>query len=206
MMGGIGAVVLAAGSASRMGYPKQTLQFRGQSLLRHAALAALGGGCSPVIVVTGGYAELSRSELNGLDVGEVFNPQWQTGMASSIRTGLEGLLAANPNVGAAVFLLCDQPYVTADVVSRLIAAHRGTQKPVIASSYRDSLGPPALFGRSLFAQLLRLEGTAGAKHVIEEKASDAHFLPFPGGELDVDTPDDFSRLIGVDADQEDGPE
>jgi molybdenum cofactor cytidylyltransferase len=199
-MEGIGAVVLAAGSASRMGRPKQALRFDGQSLLRRASLAALGGGCSPVIVVTGAYAELSRSELNGLDVREVFNPDWRTGMASSIRTGLEGLLAANPSAGAAVFLVCDQPRVTADVISGLIAAHCGTQRPVIVSSYGGGLGVPALFDRNLFAQLARLEGIAGAKHVIEENASDAYFLPFPGGELDVDTPDDFSRLSGIHVD------
>jgi molybdenum cofactor cytidylyltransferase len=145
-------------------------------------------------VVTGAHAEISRSELDGLEVREVFNPHWPTGMASSIRSGLEGLLTADPNVAAAVFLLCDQPCVTADVVSGLIAAHRATQRPVIASSYGGSLGVPVLFGRSLFAQLALLEGAAGAKHVIEENASDANFLPFPGGEVDVDTPDDFSRL------------
>jgi molybdenum cofactor cytidylyltransferase len=199
-MEGVGAVVLAAGSASRMGRPKQALQFGGQSLLRRASLAALGGGCSPVIVVTGAYAELSRSELNGLDVREVFNPHWQTGMASSVRTGIEGLLAANPNAAAAVFLLCDQPRVTAVVISGLIAAHRGTQRPVIASSYGGGLGVPALFGRTLFAQLAGLEGIAGAKHVIEENASVAYFLPFPGGEVDLDTPNDFSRLIGIHVD------
>ncbi len=196
-MNGIGAVVLAAGSSSRMGRPKQALQFDGHSLLRRATLAALGGGCGPVIVVTGAHAELSRAELNALEVREVFNPHWQTGMASSIRTGLEGLLAANPNASAAVFLLCDQPRLTPDVISGLIAAHRGTRRPIIASAYGGSVGAPALFGRSLFARLAGLRGSAGAKHVIEENASDAHFLPFPGGEVDVDTPDDFSRLIGI---------
>jgi len=196
-MESIGGVVLAAGSSSRMGRPKQALQYCGQSLLRRASLAALGGGCSPVIVVTGAHAEPSRAELNGLQVREVFNPQWQTGIASSIRTGLDGLLAANPNAAAAVFLLCDQPRVTADVISGLIAAHRGSQRPVIASSYGESFGVPALFGRSLFAQLVRLEGIAGAKHVIEENASDAQFLPFPDGEVDVDTPNDFSRLVAL---------
>ena len=65
---GVGAVILAAGSSSRMGSPKQTLQYRGESLLRRAALAALGAGCHPVIVVTGAYAELSRREVEGLDV------------------------------------------------------------------------------------------------------------------------------------------
>ncbi|HKG12318.1 MAG TPA: NTP transferase domain-containing protein, partial [Pyrinomonadaceae bacterium] len=92
---GVGAVILAAGSSSRMGSPKQTLQYGGESLLRRAALAALGAGCRPVIVVTGANAELSRRELDGLDVREVLNTLWETGMASSVRAGVEGLVGAD---------------------------------------------------------------------------------------------------------------
>jgi molybdenum cofactor cytidylyltransferase len=191
----VGAVILAAGSSSRMGSPKQTLQYRGESLLRRAALAALGAGCGPVIVVTGANAELSRRELDGLDVREVLNTLWETGMASSVRAGVEGLVSEDADVDAAVLMLCDQPHVTADVVSGLVTAHRATGSPVIASTYGGSFGVPALFGRALFEELARLEGVAGAKQVIKRHASEAHFIPFHGGEVDVDTPDDFSRLI-----------
>jgi molybdenum cofactor cytidylyltransferase len=191
----VGAVILAAGSSSRMGSPKQTLQYRGKSLLRRAAIAAQGAGCHPLIVVTGAYAELSRRELEGLDVREALNPLWETGMASSIRAGIEALIGANADVGAAVLLLCDQPHVTADIISGLIAAHRSAGSPVVASTYDGSFGVPALFGRTLFAELTGLEGMSGAKEVIRRYASEAHFLPFQGGEVDVDTPDDFLRLI-----------
>lgn len=185
-------MILAAGASSRMGGPKQTLRFRGESLLRRAALAALGAGCRPVIVVTGANAELSRRELAGLDVREVLNTLWETGMASSVRVGVEDLISADAD--AAVFLVCDQPHVTADVISGLVAAHRVTGKPVVASTYGGSFGVPALFSSMLFTELARLEGGAGAKQVIKRYASEACFLPFRGGELDVDTPDDFARL------------
>jgi molybdenum cofactor cytidylyltransferase len=188
-------VILAAGSSSRMGVPKQTLQFRGETLLRRAALAALGAGCRPVIVVTGAHAEESRGELRGLNVLEVVNTLWETGMASSIRAGVEGLVGADPEAAAAVLMLCDQPHVNAKVIYGLVAAHRTTGRPVVASAYGESFGVPALFGRALFAELARLEGAAGAKQVIKRHAAQAHFLPFRGGEVDVDTPDDFSRLI-----------
>jgi molybdenum cofactor cytidylyltransferase len=194
---GVGAVILAAGSSSRMGSPKQILPFRGESLLRRAARAALDAGCFPVVVVTGAHAELSRRELDGLDVREAFNPRWETGMASSIAQGLAGLVAADADAAAAVFLLCDQPHVTAKVINGLAAAHRATRKPVIASAYGGSFGVPALFSRPLFAELAKLEGGAGAKQVIERYAAEAHFLPFPEGEVDVDTRDDFSRLIAT---------
>lgn len=194
-----GAVILAAGSSSRLGSPKQILQFRGQSLLRRAALAALDAGCSPVIVVTGASAELSRRELDGLGVRETFNPHWETGMASSIAAGLEGLISADADAAAAVFLLCDQPHVTASLLSGLVEAHHATGRPVIASTYGGSFGVPALFSRALFAELARLEGGAGAKQVIKRHVSEACFLPFGGGEVDVDTPDDLSRLRAVEA-------
>jgi molybdenum cofactor cytidylyltransferase len=195
---GVGAVILAAGASSRMGRPKQTLQYRGESLLRRAVLAALGAGCNPVMVVTGAHAEMSRRELEGLDVREVLNPDWETGMASSVQAGIERLVGADASAEAAVLMLCDQPHVTAEVVSGLVAAHRATGRAVVASEYDGSFGVPALFVRSLFAELARLEGKAGAKQVIKRHASEAHFLPFAGGEVDVDTPDDFSRLITKD--------
>ena len=116
-------------------------------------------------------------------------------MASSIRAGIENLIGAEPDVAAAVFLLCDQPHVTADVLLDLIAAHRVTGKPVVASTYGGGFGVPALFDRTLFAELARLEGLSGAKEVIKRHAAEACFLPFPGGEVDVDTPEDFSRLM-----------
>src|SRR5215218_9553834 len=112
----VGAIILAAGSSSRMGRPKQTLQFHGESLIRRAALAALGARCHPVVVVTGANAELMKGQLDGLDVCEVLNTLWETGMASSIRVGVKGLVGADADTDAAVIMLCDQPHVTADVI------------------------------------------------------------------------------------------
>lgn len=191
---GVGAVVLAAGSSSRMGTPKQLLPFRGRTLLRGAALAALEAGCRPVIVVTGAHAEQSRGELRGLDVLEVMNARWETGMASSVRAGVRALAEADASASAVVLMLCDQPHVTREVVAALVSAHRADGSPVVASQYGGGFGVPALFARPLFAELARLEGRAGAKQVIERHAGEAQFVPFPGGEIDVDTPEDFARL------------
>ena len=116
-------------------------------------------------------------------------------MGSSIRAGIEALSGSDPGVDAAVFMICDQPHVTGQVVARLVEAHRGTRRHVIASSYGGNVGVPALFGRSLFPELIRLEGAAGAKQVLRRHASEAYLIPFSEGELDIDTPDDYSRLI-----------
>lgn len=165
--------------------------------MRRTALAAIQAACDPVVVVTGAYAELCRGELDQLDVREAFNPEWETGMASSIRAGIGGLVSSEPDVAAAVLLLCDQPHVTSDVISSLIAAHQDTGRPVIASEYGGSFGVPALFSRKLFTELTELEGMSGAKEIIKRHVAEAHFLPFPEGEVDVDTPHDFSSLISA---------
>jgi molybdenum cofactor cytidylyltransferase len=190
----VAAVILAAGSSVRMGSPKQVLRFGGESLLRRTARAALAAGCEPVVVVTGAYADACEREVEGLDVQIVLNADWQTGMSSSVRAGIRRL--GHADVDAAVLLVCDQPHLTATVVSGLLATYRARPRPVIASSYGGGLGVPALFSRQLFSELLGVEGLAGAKAVIEKHAREADFVPFPGGGVDIDTPEDFLRLGG----------
>lgn len=194
---GVGAVVLAAGSSTRMGTPKQLLRFEGETLLRRAALAALGAGCRPVVVVSGAHAGRVREELRGLDVLEVVNELWETGMGSSVRAGMGALLEADADAPAVVLMLCDQPHVTSETIDALVAAHRDGGRTVVASEYGGGFGVPALFDKSLFPELMRLEGQAGAKQVIKRHAREAHFVPFPEGETDVDTPEDFARLLGL---------
>jgi molybdenum cofactor cytidylyltransferase len=189
-----GAVILAAGPSTRMGSPKQLLEFRGQTLLRRAASAALEAGCRPVIVVTGANAAASRKALRGLDMREAENEQWDSGISSSVRVGIEAMVTAEPRVNAVVLMVCDQPFVTREIVAGLVATHRETARAIIASSYGGTYGVPALFSREYFAELTALKGAAGAKQVIQEHLPKVHLLPFPKGEIDVDTPDDFARL------------
>ena len=191
---GIGAVVLAAGASTRIGIPKQLLQFRGQTFLRRAASVALEAGCRPVVVVTGANAAACRESLRGFDVLEAENQQWESGISSSVRVGVEALVTANPRIAAVVLMLCDQPFVTRDVIVRLVRVHYETGCSIVASRYGGSYGVPALFGKAHFTELSKLQGAAGAKQVIQKHLRKAHLLPFPEGEIDVDTPDDFARL------------
>jgi molybdenum cofactor cytidylyltransferase len=191
---GVGAVILAAGPSTRMGMPKQLLQFGGETMLRRAASVALEAGCRPVVVVTGAHAARSREALCGLDVREAENPQWESGISSSVRVGIEAVVAVNPEAVAVVLMLCDQPFMTRDIITGLVRAHRETNCSIVASRYGGSYGVPALFGKAHFAGLTTLEGAAGAKQVIQKHLPKVHLLPFPEGEIDVDTPDDFARL------------
>jgi molybdenum cofactor cytidylyltransferase len=195
---GIGAVILAAGASTRMAVPKQLLQFGGEAMLRRAASVALKAGCWPVVVVTGANATPSRKALRGLDVREAENPEWESGISSSVRVGIEALVTANPRTAAVVLMLCDQPFVTREIIDRLVATHLETGRSIVASRYGGSYGVPALFGKGHFAELTALEGAAGAKQVIQKHLTEVHLLPFAEGEIDIDTPDDLARLQSVD--------
>ena len=195
---GVAAVILAAGASTRMGVPKQLLQFRGQTLLRRAAAAALKAGCQPVVVVTGANAAASRESLQGLDVWETENQQWQSGVSSSVRIGVKTVLAAEPEKSAVVLMLCDQPFVTRDIIVALVKAHRETGCSIIASHYGSGYGVPALFSRIHFGELTAVEGAGGAKRIIERYLPQVHLLPFAEGEIDIDTPEDFARLQSMD--------
>ena len=190
----IGAVILAAGASSRMGRPKQLLLYEGRTFIRRAAVAALQSGCAPVIVVTGANADEITREIDGLHVAVAQNNQWESGLASSIRRGVEALVAVEPSIAAAVLLLCDQPLVTAAVITDLMSAYRMTRKPLIASSYGETAGVPALFDKCFFAELMQLGGTAGAKGLIERHSNETTRVPFAGGVVDIDTPEEYSQF------------
>jgi molybdenum cofactor cytidylyltransferase len=191
---GIGAVVLAAGPSTRMGKPKQLLQFCGQTLVRRAASVAVEAGCRPVVVVTGANAVATREVLRELDVQEAENQQWPSGISSSLRVGVEAVVRASPQTAAIIMMVCDQPFVTQELIARIVAAHGETGRSIIASSYGRSYGVPALFGKKYFAQLKALKGAIGAKQLIQKHIADVQLVDFPQGEVDIDTPDDLSRL------------
>ena len=191
----IGAILLAAGASSRLGQPKQLLQWQGVSLLRRAATTALDAGLSPVVVVLGSAAETMTAELAGLDVTTVVNADWEVGMGSSLRTGLRKLMEiAAPD--AFVVLLCDQPLVTAAALQSLAALYETEPHPAIVSEYADGvLGPPTLLASSLFPALLALEGADGARAVIQTLPPPSVLrFPFPEAAADIDTTEDWERV------------
>ena len=188
-----GIIILAAGESARMGVPKQLLEYRGKTLLERTADVALEVGDS-VIVVLGSRAEQIWKAWNEPRVMVVENPRWSQGMGGSLAIGLQSLLIAKPATQAAIFLLCDQPLLTATVLRRLIATHLNTGSAIVASEYNETLGVPALFHASLFPELLALKGKEGARKVIQSHPRQVVGVPFAEGSLDIDTPADWAQL------------
>jgi molybdenum cofactor cytidylyltransferase len=191
----IGAVILAAGESSRFGRPKQLLQFRGRSLVRRVADAAGEAGCEPIAVVTGSEAEKIRAELRGARLKIFENQNWRAGIGGSIRLGVQGLIDIQPKLKAIVLLVCDQPLVDAGAVRQLIALREKTSKAIVASGYSATLGVPALFDRSCFQELLALDNATGAKTVILSNRERVAEFPFPKGRIDIDTLEDYEKLV-----------
>jgi molybdenum cofactor cytidylyltransferase len=204
-MRNVAAVVLAAGGSSRLGRPKQLLTFRGETFVCRAVRAAAGAGCEPIILVVGAMTDAIRSEISiresriapsstpgdAARTTVVENAEWREGVGTSIRRGLKHL---SESTGAVVLIACDQPFVDASVVAGLIAAYEKTGKPTVASSYANTLGVPALFDRSCFADLLALPDDSGAKTLLTSRPNDVAAIPFEQGAIDIDTPEDFERL------------
>ncbi|MBW4504398.1 MAG: nucleotidyltransferase family protein [Scytonema hyalinum WJT4-NPBG1] len=190
----IGAIVLAAGASTRMGQPKQLLHFQGRSLLHHTVEVVVASVCKPIIVVLGAYAEKMHQEVNQLPVQVVENPQWHEGMGASIEVGITALNSATKEIEGVVLTLCDQPFVSCDVINQLVAAYYSTGQGIIASEYAGTLGVPALFSRKFFSDLMNLQPTSGAKQLIKKYSHEVFPVSFAAGAIDIDTPQDYEEL------------
>lgn len=190
-----GIILLAAGASTRMRQAKQLLRIAGESLIQRAVKTALSTTYRPVVVVLGANREQIEPELLGSEVLKVFNPDWPTGMGSSIATGLDFLLQQEPMIQQILILVGDQPLLQTDTLAALVELQSRTQAPLVVSRYTDTLGVPALFTSALFDELTALHGTQGAKKLIQKYRDQAAVLDFPEGALDLDTPEEWEAFL-----------
>ena len=190
----IAGVILAAGGSSRFGTTKQLLDWKGKPLVNHAAETALAGGLSPVLIVTGADNRKVTQSLENLPVECVFNPNWEQGQSSSVRTGIEAL---PPNMGAVIFLLVDQPFISPRLIQRLIKSHAIKRAPIIHPQVNNERANPVLFDREVFQELSSLEGDTGGRVLFNTFPSRG--VPWENDliQKDIDTPEDFERLRSI---------
>lgn len=189
----IAGLLLAAGGSSRLGRPKQLVEFEGKTLLRRAAEALIEAGCSPIFVVLGAETERSLQELGGLDLVVVVNDSWRSGMGSSISLGVKSLMEREAGANAILISLCDQPFVTAEKLRGFPDKYLKTRADVVAAGYNDVAGVPALFSSLAFPDLAALEGEKGAREIIKS-SPDAITIPLPEAAIDIDRIDDLTSL------------
>jgi molybdenum cofactor cytidylyltransferase len=191
----IAILILAAGPSSRLGQPKQQLLIDGAPLLIRTVATALGSNIGKVYVVIGYGEEAHRKLLSGSPVEIIVNPDWEKGMGSSLKAGLNFLLTQNNSLKGIVVMVCDQPLLTPTHLQQLTHTFKQTKSDIVASYYTGTAGVPALFSQALFRDLRLIGDTEGAKKIIQHNLHKTSTVPFEGGAIDIDTPEDYERLI-----------
>ena len=181
-------VVLAAGSASRFGSPKQLARFAGRPLLQSAVSNAVAIGGNAVSVVLGAHAAEVAPLLRNTPATVIVNRDWEEGMGSSLRAAVRQLPGTCDGL---LVLLGDQPAITAEDLRRLTGPWRRRPDAIVAAAYSGIDGVPAIFPRWVFGELGGLRGDAGARSLIYRHRERLVRVPMPSATLDIDTPADL---------------
>ena len=192
-MSTVAAIILAAGRSTRMGGPnKLLLPLGGKPVVAHAVEAALASRARPVVVVTGHQADAVTEALAGYDVRAIDNPDYATGLASSLKAGVR---AVSDDADGALILLGDMPAITPGLLDRLIEAFLERPDATAALPVREGQrGNPVLLGRALFPKVLQLEGDEGARRIIGREGVVEVPVEDDGVTADVDTPEAFAGV------------
>ncbi len=187
----ISAVVLAAGQSSRLGKPKQLLIWHGTTLLEYTLDCIRESGIEDIVLVLGAQAEIIKSAINNRGLRIVVNAGWQTGKAGSIRAGLN---AVSQDVEGVMIFLCDQPYLTPDLIRAVLQAGSQTSANITAPVVGEQVINPVLFKKEIFYDFLLLQGEEGGKKLF--KSHHIQRVPWKDERilLDIDIPDDLKNL------------
>lgn len=198
-MGEIAAIILAAGQSSRFeAGPEETklvAVLHGKPLVRHVAEAAIASRARPILVVTGHAAARVEAALKTLGLSFISNPDYQTGLASSLKAGIAAL---PETVAGAIILLADMPCVSAALIDRLIQTFEDSAPPpsAVVPVHAGLRGNPALIGRDLFDAITRLEGDRGARPLLEAAGNNVVECAVDDAaiEVDIDTNEALRNL------------
>jgi len=189
----VAGIVLAAGGSERMGEPKQLLMWRNKTFIEQVISIAKDSGLWPIVVVSGAYSDQIKKVIEPLSVQIVNNKHWEGGQSTSILMGLEAL---PPDIGAAVFLLVDQPQIEPRLIQKMAEVHAGTLASIVAPQIDGQRGNPVLFDQVTFPELMSLQGDIGGRALFSRYK--IHWVEWldPDVLYDVDTEEDYQRLIG----------
>ena len=187
----VAGVILAAGGSKRLGQPKQGLSWHGGLFALQIALQGLAAGLDPLICVIGAAQELIRDSVGNLPVKLIENPNWEKGQSTSMHVGL---LSLPLDCDGVVFMLGDQPQVTAVLIRKLIEKREQICAPIIAPRVGNRRGNPVLFGREAFEALNAVKGDKAGREIFDQ--FDIAYVPWIDKRifLDVDITKDIIRM------------
>lgn len=190
----LATIILAGGSSSRLGTPKQLVLFNGETLLAKIVNEVRKTNYLPLVVVLGNEPQKYENILKDKNLKIVENSEWQKGMGSSLSCGVKYLTEIEKNLDGLIVCVCDQPFVTGDIIENLARVYAEKDCRIAASAYDETIGVPAVFEKSLFSELVALDGNIGARKIIEKYRKETALVNFPKGGIDIDTPGDIKRL------------
>jgi molybdenum cofactor cytidylyltransferase len=192
----VSAIILAAGSSTRMGETKQLLPLGDSTVLAQTIANARDAEVHEIVLVLGSSAETIRRELpasllEGLKV--VINQEFAKGMASSLRAALSGL---HPRSDGALIILGDQPFIRCQTLNQIIKAYRQSGARIVIPSYQGNRGNPVLLHRSVFSEVMALEGDIGCRAIFNNHLDGIVKVEVedPGILVDIDDQEDYERL------------
>lgn len=187
-------ILLAAGSSSRMGQPKQLLNIKGKTLIEHTLekILAISLGF-PVISVLGARAVSIAPYIKKLPTDIIINENWEQGMGTSLVAALKHIENYYPDTTAILLSVCDQPYLTTTLLQEMIEKHLAAPQQIITARYTQSFGVPAILPKRFFPALATLQADKGAKKVMHQHSEALTFIEFPKGDFDFDTLQDYQK-------------
>lgn len=190
----IAVLILAAGESRRMGEKiKQLLPWKNSTLLGNALTQSKKSKANDLYLVLGANSQTIKEIINTEDVVVLDNKNWQSGMGSSIKTGLEYIAALEKEYDAVLIMLADQPLMDHTYLNQLIISWQASEKTIVATKYRSRAGVPAIFDKMHFLDLQKLNKDYGAKHLLDK--NDILVVDPKGKEIDIDTWETYQELM-----------
>ncbi|MGH6878028.1 MAG: nucleotidyltransferase family protein [Rhizomicrobium sp.] len=192
----IAAIILAAGTSSRMGHNKLLIKMNGERMIRHVARTVLASAADSVVAVTGNEALRVEDALSGLAIAIVNNPHFRMGLSTSLRAGVGSLPQTSQG---ALIVLGDMPAITAALLDRLIAAFDPDEgREICVATHGGKRGNPVLFARRFFADLLETTGDVGARRIVAQNNDVVSEIEADdnGPLVDIDTPTALAAFLG----------
>ncbi len=188
----ITVLILAAGSSSRFGSPKQLLKWKNSNLLQHTIQTAKKSIAQHVVVVLGANYDIILKNINTDSTEIIRNESWEKGLGNSIAFGINSIIKNNPESDGVLIMLADQPLIETSHLNKLIEQFRYDKKQIIASTYSNKkFGVPVVFDACYFSDLNKLNSDEGAKAIIEKNRSNVIEINQDCSFEDIDTIKDF---------------
>lgn len=194
-MSKLAVLLLAAGSSSRMGVPKQLLKWNNTTLLNHAINTVKQIDQNEIVLVLGAHFDEITSKIDASNITVIFNEDWKKGLGNSIACGIKYIKESLPDIDSVLIQLADQPLIDSNFLNKMIEYYQLDTDKIICTSYQNKrLGVPAIFNKTNFEELSKLNHDKGAKDLLNNNSEDILFLDGTNLISDIDTLEDYEAL------------